>query len=317
MDNKHDLVSQIKDLASELGRAPTRDEFVAKYGKRYQGGFTPLLHAAGFKGRELAIEHKKEKVPTAKEFFTKDIKQHLDSHVPKNQIPGLTRRFSSTATFGDLHFPFEHVKAVEEAIQLVELVKPKNIVQIGDLKDRYTHSKFARSHNIFTPKQEEELAHEKANAFWERVKIAAPEATCYQILGNHDVRALRLVQERAPEVEHMVEDKFRELYTFPGVNLILDPRETLWIEGVGYIHGHKLSLGDHMRKYKKSYVCGHTHRPGVVFEKIGGELHFELNVGYLGDPTSKAMSYMALKNEEEWGRGLGLIDEFGPRFIAL
>jgi hypothetical protein len=60
----HGLLSQLKDLASELGRAPKRDEFAARHGEQFRksfGTFSTFLLAAGLKGRELAKEHKAEK----------------------------------------------------------------------------------------------------------------------------------------------------------------------------------------------------------------------------------------------------------------
>jgi len=224
--------------------------------------------------------------------------------------------------FGDAHFPWSDKRAVSRAIKELGKVNKETkgkliIVQIGDLYDLFSFSRFARSHNLMTPMQEIETARTQAEQFWQQVHKAAPGSTCYQLTGNHDVRPMRRALEIMPAMEHIVADHMKELMTFQGVATIHNTREELEIGNILYIHGYKTKLGDHARYNQCSVVCGHSHRGGTVFIPTFDNLIFELNVGYLGDRYSEALSYTAQKRMTTWTSGLGIIDHLGPRFVPL
>ena len=134
-------------------------------------------------------------------------------------------------------------------------------------------------------------------------------------MGNHDVRPLKKVMELVPEVEIFVE--FSKWFEFPGVKTVTDHREWLEIGNVSFTHGHLSTPGAHARSFDRNVVCGHSHKGSVQYLNCrDGKMLFELNCGYIGDPMSRPMSYTA-KNQVPWTLGFGVIDQWGPRFIAL
>lgn len=195
--------------------------------------------------------------------------------------------------------------------------EPDIIVQVGDLRDWYSASRFPRKVNIMTPKQEDELAGFYADAMWETLCKELPKADKYQLLGNHCIRPLARVLEKAPEFEEDMVERVHERYTFDGVKTIYDPREELDLDGVRFIHGYLSKLGDHAIYNQMPVVCGHTHRGGVAYIPMKEKISFELNAGYLGDASHPALSYTAQKRATKWTLGFGLIDQDGPRFVAL
>ena len=312
----HELIVILKQLALELGRTPTRDEFDDRVaGSRQKvmrafGGYSAMLQAAGLEGHH---PRKRERIP----FMRRDIDEHLEQarQVPiKEPVEPSVSTKNTFVCLGDTHHPFCDPRALERAYQIIEQVKPTVVIQMGDLHDMLSWSKFPASQMHFTAKGEIEKSFADAEAMWKRVRQIAPEAKCYQLRGNHDLRPFKRMLEAAPALEVFIElDRF---YKFDGVELIGDAREELIIDGIAFLHGYRTRLGDHANYMMHNAVVGHSHRGGVAFKQIRGRTVWELNCGYLADPSSKGLSYTPQKITD-WTQGIGIIDSLGPRFVAF
>jgi len=312
--DQHQLINEIRNLAIELGRSPTRTEFYdfnikCKYAveKFYNGRYNDLLLAAGL---EL-----NKKVKITNEIFKKDIHRQLENFVPKPYQR--SRKYPKILIIGDLHFPFVHHKCLEEIYNFAKQpeTKPEFIIQIGDIYDMYSHAKFPRSHNIYTPQEEEKVARGMAEKMWKKLQELVPDAKCIQILGNHDIRPLKRTLEVQPSAEHMIEYYlYNKLLKFDNVHTITDPRESYELCEIDFIHGYLSGIGKHRDDFLANVVHGHTHRGGMDCRQIKNKILWELDVGYCGDPTSKGLSYTPSKYVK-WTLGWGYIDENGPRFI--
>ncbi len=315
---QHAVIALLKDLAIELGRSPTSIDLVGSKISQYRitqtfGSFVAAMHAAGL---EMARRGRRK---VSNDIFERP----LDPHLEEQQARQAEARFSNfvlpienyptTVVLGDFHAPFHHTTATSFAIEVIAALKPKRVVQIGDLRDMFCSSKYPRSQNIFTPKEEIEAGTKACSELWVRVREASPGAECFQLLGNHDVRPYKRVLETCPELEMFID--LTPLYTFPGVKLISDPREELELDGVFFHHGYLLRQGANRDFMNACFVSGHSHRAGVFYRPIhGGHMLWELNSGTLGDPASKGLSYTPQKHHHQT-LGLGVIDRFGPRFI--
>lgn len=91
---------------------------------------------------------------------------------------------------------------------------------MGDLLDMYSHSKFPKSQNVYTPKDEEEAGIKKARELWAAIRKASPNSKCVGLLGNHDIRPLKRTLESAPQLEHWIEKYFKDLMQFDGVEMM-------------------------------------------------------------------------------------------------
>lgn len=223
---------------------------------------------------------------------------------------------------GDIHFPWANEAAIKRVIKAIRKNQPKYVIQIGDLYDFYCHSKYVRSLNIMTPQDEQLAAVAQAKKFWKQVQKAAPNARCYQILGNHDERMMLRVMERNPEMEYHMKGIKEAMFTFDGVKTVYDVREELDLEGIRYIHGYLTKTGDHAQKNQMPIVAGHSHRGGVVsLFGPGSSDIFELNLGWLGDRHAPVFSYKPQKKMNHWTLGYGIIlkhdGKFFPRFIEI
>ena len=318
---QHEVVSALKDLAIELGRTPTLGDLrdlkqISKHKVvRLFGSFSIAVQAAGL---DLKPQNKRK---IGNEIFERDLAPLLEQHRLVQADPKFSnfilpkKEYPLTIALGDFHAPFHHVPATQFAIEIIRELKPKRVIQGGDLYDFLSASKYPRSHNIYSPKEELALARKAAEKLWAEIQEASPGVECFQLLGNHDVRPYKKVLEACPELEMFID--LTPIFTFPGVKLITDPREELELDGVFYHHGYKTKLGDNRDFMNACAVAFHTHRGGTVFRGIwGGHQIWELNAGTLGDPASKGLSYTPQKHTQQT-LGVGVIDKFGPRFIPF
>jgi predicted phosphodiesterase len=221
----------------------------------------------------------------------------------------------TTLCIGDSHFPFHNRKTVGAIISLCRKLKPQVIIQLGDLLDLYSYSRFARSQNIMTPAQEVKRGRKDAELMWKELRQASPKADCFQILGNHDARFAKQVLDKLPEAEHLLKGVY-ELWKFDGVITSNSDRDELILDGVCYQHGYR-KFGEHARSNGMSTVCGHLHRGGVQYSRLGNKTIWELNAGFCADENSIPMSYSKQRRFSQHTQGCGVIDEYGPRFIPL
>lgn len=312
----HELVQSVKSLALTLGRTPTRAEFAKQtrggnYGiDRTFGTYAALLQAAGL---DTYIDRRAQK-KIGSEVFTRNLEAHLENYEPKKNIER-KKPYPSIAVISDVHWPFCSKRVVDRFLEYVGDVKPTYVLLNGDAWDMYAHTRFPRSHNVFTPRQEEELSRQANLAFWAEAKRRAPEAICNQRMGNHDIRPLKRVLEVYPEAEDWIAEKLKTLFTFPGVTTEMDARQELLIDDdILVFHGYRSKLGDHRDYTMYNAINGHTHVGGVVFRKVRGGVLWEMNSGLAGDPEAKGLTYTPQKITN-WTPGFGAIDALGPRFI--
>jgi len=311
----HAIVADLKRLASDLKRTPTRDEYRAQgtislhHIERLFKTYAAALIAAGLQPNKPGSRKRLK----AEDIFSADVRSVTQAHRPK---PALIRPddFKSTLVIGDLHAPFVSADVMTAMYEYADRMKPARIVQVGDLYDMFSHGKFPRSRNIYNPKEEIELGFEITSQLWQTFKGIVPQAEMHLILGNHDVRPLKRVIENYPEGEIFFSiDKW---FQFEGVTTHMDPREPLDLGEFIVTHGYLSQLGAHRDFLHRNVVCGHSHRGGVVYRPLGGTTLWECNAGLAGDPFAKALGYTPLK-VTNWTPGFAYIDRDGPRFIAV
>lgn len=216
----------------------------------------------------------------------------------------------------DLHFPWHHQDCLTFIYDIIKQEKPDVIVQLGDLYDFFSFTKFARTHDVCTPKEEIDEGRTAAQIFWNHIKKIAPNADCFQLRGNHDVRIAKRVLDAIPEITSLIEPSIEELFKFKGVKTVQDWTDELEIDGVIYTHGHYTKLGDHAKFYLKPVVHGHSHRGGVFFQKMHDYLLWELDCGFCSDESQIPLRYTPTRTTH-WTLGCGIIDGLGPRFVPF
>lgn len=223
----------------------------------------------------------------------------------------IIHKAKTIALMGDLHEPFSHKQNKLQFYEFIKQTKPDVIIQIGDLYDMFSQSRFPRK-LIITPEDEREQGRESAEQFWYQVKKASKNSKCIQLKGNHCDRAEKRQIEKCPE--NMPFFSVKAHFTFDGVETIHDSRDRLVVGGIDITHGHR-KYGTHMLEVNNSTITGHTHRAGVIIQAYSpSQIIWELNVGYGANPYHEALKYCP-KEYNSWTLGFGYVDEYGPRAI--
>lgn len=221
---------------------------------------------------------------------------------------------------GDAHMPFVHKPTVSKILDHIQNMqkKPDYIVQVGDLYDFFSASRFPRSFNVILPEDEIMEGRLCAEEFWRMIKKRSPKSICYQLKGNHCDRPIKRVIEKVPELATFFTKGINDYFKFDGVNTIFDSREVLKLEGISFHHGWKTKLGDHAKVFGTNTVVGHSHRPGIIYIPDYGRdnIIWEANAGYIADPEAEALKYTPTKFNN-WTRGILEIENNSPRFIML
>ncbi len=313
--DKHDLIQTLKDMAIEFGRTPTRGEFTARIrGGEYKlralfGGFTQIVLAAGL---DTYSERRKPK-PIDNSVFNRNIERHLEDYSPQPYAPPAA--YPTAAIISDIHWPFSCHRVVDAFYRYVEKHKPEWVILNGDAWDMYSHAKYPRSHNVFTPREEENKSRQMNEDFWITIQKLSPGSKCVQMLGNHDIRPMKRVLEAYPEAEDWIKERLKRMFAFDGVKTVYDPREELYLaDDLIVFHGYRSKLGEHRDYTHMSCINGHTHVGGVVWRQLRGKLIFEANSGVAGDPMAKGLTYTSQKLTH-WTPGFLGMDSLGPRFI--
>lgn len=216
------------------------------------------------------------------------------------------------ACIGDTHFPWASERACHKMYELLEEFKPTHIVQLGDLYDFFSQSKFPRP-LIITPRDEAKMGREMAVHFWRRLIKTHKKAECWQIRGNHFDRSYKRQIEFCPDNEPFLE--VDSMLKFDGVQTVFDTLQELILGNICFQHGHK-KFGAHVTTNLMNTVHGHTHRGAVHYVNIRDKVIWELDAGYLADPASTPLKYRQQK-WNAWTLGVGIINHLGPMFCPL
>lgn len=317
-DEQHRMLQILKDLALELGCTPTKKDYEQRsgFGRRKIdknfGNYMGLLSAAGFEPHPSTPKRYK-----SEDVFGVSINQHLDRYRDDEKHGVVKYEWPSIAAISDIHWPFHCERVVKRFIEYVGDVRPDHVLIVGDAWDMYSHGKFPRSHNVFTPKEEESRARIENENFWREIKKRSPKSECTQLLGNHDVRPIKRTIESLPTIEHWIDSYFKSIFAFDGVKTIMDMREELILPGnIMVHHGYRSKLGDHRDFALMNAIVGHTHKPGVVWKAIRGGSLFELNCGLAGDPEAKGLTYTP-QRITHWVHSFGIVTKNGPANVIV
>jgi predicted phosphodiesterase len=315
---QHDMLQALLNLAQELGRTPTKVEYEAagnsdKQMRKEFGTYTAFLDAAGL---EQLSRSNKKKIDNS--IFNVDIEKHINRFTQESdKIDPIKAKTSNGAILSDIHWPFHHAEKMELFFKRMEKKKYDFVCINGDAVDFYSHATFPRSHNIFTPKEECDLARKLNEDFWKRVKKINPKAKCYQTLGNHSIRPIKRILESYPAAEDWIKEAMEKMFKFDGVTTLSSPRDFILLnDEIAIMHGYKSQLGAHRDQHLMSCIVGHTHRPGIVYRRMMNKVIVEANSGLMGNPAAKGLTYTASKLTE-WVNGFLEIDDAGLRFIVL
>lgn len=187
--------------------------------------------------------------------------------------------------------------------------KPDCVVILGDYADFYAVSSHSKD-----PKRAFQL-----EAELEDVKVGLKEleslgASEYiYIAGNHEDRLQRYMQDKAPELNHLI--SIPKVLGLSSRWEYVPYRSDIRIGKVYATHdvgsAGRNAIFRCLDSYQHSNVTGHTHRLAYVVEgNAAGETKISAQFGWLGD-TNEADYMHRMRARKDWalGFGLGYLDE--------
>lgn len=216
----------------------------------------------------------------------------------------------------DLHAPGHDRRATAVFIEALRLVKPAELVIIGDFVDALAPARWSRG-----------LAAEFAATLPQEMeagkKVLADIRSVYRgpisaLYGNHEDRIQNYIDRHAPALAGVV-PSVAEMLDFEKYRVELREQPYTLAPGVRAIHGVKLSSTQNaagQSAYKErmrlghSIVQGHTHRLGVGFD-AQERSRFWLEAGCLLD--FRKAEYLDFRGVANWQQGFALLHVDGTR----
>lgn len=177
----------------------------------------------------------------------------------------LPKELKNLLVLSDIHLPYHHIKACDEAIDYGIQKKIDAILLNGDILDCYLLSKF-------NPDPRYRKFGEEIIAFQQFIKVlqkAFPKVKIYYKLGNHEERYEKIMIQRCAEFLSVPSFEFENVLgcTELGVQVIRDQR-IIYVGKLAVLHGNEVKLNSInvnparslFLKTHVSCLCGHLHR---------------------------------------------------------
>jgi len=171
----------------------------------------------------------------------------------------------------DIHIPFADFNAMNKCIDFIKKKKPENIILGGDIIDFYTLSKFDKDPliNIRFNNEVDEI-----KKFFGVLRKASKKSKIYYLSGNHELRLIKFLRTKAPELLGLVNLEFENLFELEKFNIEwIDENQVLQLDDWIIRHGHENPgvssvPGGNARKratmYGGNFIQGHCHRGNVL-----------------------------------------------------
>lgn len=204
----------------------------------------------------------------------------------------------------DFHIPYHDRRLTDMWFKILKWVKPDAVDYAGDIDDmcaasRWSEGKTEEVLNSFGTYSTE------VREFYAQTRSLLPDAQLYAELGNHDIRAFKYIDSKAPALREMITANtlwgLDDLgYEYIGYD---DPPVKRF--GDIYVH-HGISISKYSGESVRndvdslgiSLVRGHSHRAGSYYKTYnmtGVELE-GYEIGCMVDMNSEGMSYTIQKN---------------------
>jgi predicted phosphodiesterase len=214
----------------------------------------------------------------------------------------LPKHLKNVLILSDLHIPYHHIPAIEEAVNYGIIKKVDSILLNGDVLDCYMLSKFQPD-----PRQrkfgEEILAFQQ---FIRTLKEAFPGARIFYKIGNHEERYEKVMITRCAEFLGIPHFEFENVLGCRdlGIDVIKD-QKIVYAGKLPIFHGHELqmkavSVNPARTLFLKTHVsslCSHLHRTSNHTEPSLNEDITCWSTGHLGEAHPK----YARINKWNWG----------------
>lgn len=183
----------------------------------------------------------------------------------EDDIPYITKRVVKgpykILVLPDIHVPYQNDEAIEAAIKLGEEFQPDEIVQLGDLLDCYTLSRYSRSATRHGNIAEEI---EQARDLLEMIKLRTGAKKATFIEGNHEARIRKYIMDKCPDLRDLKALRVDHMLELADIGWDFIPEHKFYqVNDVFFTHGEYANMHSakkHIDEYRVTVIHGHTHR---------------------------------------------------------
>ncbi len=225
----------------------------------------------------------------------------------------------------DVQLPYHDAVVLKKILRVAERHQPDRVVQIGDLIDMPTVSRWAKGDALEYAATLQDHIDRTKDEFLSPLREAVPNAKIQWISGNHDERVTDYVKKYAPGLAPLRALSMSSLFELEKFDVDHVSGPVRIATNTYALHGHEsggysatLQAWDlkFQKRYgsDKSYVFGHTHQPGIITRATGwgGEVtpRYTMNLGSIMDPTQ--VTYVK-DGSLNWTMSFGWIEDDGKR----
>lgn len=281
----HEIASDYQRVAAELGRAPSRDEYLISgaFSKHTIvstfGGWTQFLQASG-----LQYNHGRRD----KQEIRKEIHEHLVKEVEsvRTRVPEPPQLARNLLIIPDMHFPYQHPDAVWFLRAIEEKYRFDRVVCTGDEID--SHAMSFHDHDADLPSAGHEL--EAAIRGLEPLYKLFPKMDIAE--SNHGSLFVRKAKHHGFPI-NVLKPYSEILRAPPGWNWRFEIKVQLSNgKNVLIHHAYSSNVLNASRHRGMSCIFGHHHaQQSIQYWKNYDDWFFAAFAGSLVDETSLAMAY--------------------------
>jgi predicted phosphodiesterase len=219
----------------------------------------------------------------------------------------------------DLQIPHHDRRALKNVITFIGDYQPDQVVQIGDLNDYETPSRW----NLGTKMEYAQRV--RSDSLVTQKEFFGPLREVYDgalgvLEGNHDLRPRQYLSDKAPALAEFADEfHFSRLLDFEEYDVELLPAFTKVGADTVLIHGHEIkgmsqvagtTAFNHAQKAGANVIMGHTHRLGVRRGTAGNAAtgyttRWGMEVGHLMDPSRA--QYLGAGAVANWQKGFAVL----------
>jgi predicted phosphodiesterase len=114
----------------------------------------------------------------------------------ENKVRIEMKRMETAIILPDIHTPYHDDRAISVVVKYIKATKPDQIIQLGDMYDCYSLSRFDKDPARISSLQEEI---DRGALIWQQLKEASPKSKLVMLEGNHERRLVKYLMKH-PEL---------------------------------------------------------------------------------------------------------------------
>lgn len=223
---------------------------------------------------------------------------------------------SRMLVMNDIHLGFHDRKSIEAAISHGQKKNPDIVMLNGDIVDCVSISRFNKSWDSRSFKDELELG----RGFLKWIRDKFPKAQIFYKLGNHEARLQAYIQRNADALDGVDDFLFDKLFRFENFGITKLEDTQIWKFGrLNGIHGHEYYGGatiniarSYLMKSFDNIMSAHRHQhQSYIYRKINNELVGSWSVACL---CKFSAAYCPLN---QWANGFAEVEKTEDGFFHV